>query len=160
MAKRETASQLLLRRDYDYEKVFDVGLLAEFEGHVAEPKFAFYDKIGEAIESLRKRVFLPHREVQPGWGPRQVYSIVNEIVVPSLDLALFYGGLAGADAGMMVQKATREGVPVICFYELEQRDQAATLTRPLTTCVDTIIFENEARGIERLRSAVAKFYVR
>ena len=158
MAKPETTVQKFLREQYNYTKVFGVGLLADFEGPQAESRFDFYNKIGTAIKSLEKRLFLPHVEVPEDWGPKKVYDIVNEIVVPSLDLALFYGGLASADTGMMLQRATREGIPVICFYEKERADQVATLTRDLTTCVDTIIFEDETRGIERLKEAVAKFY--
>lgn len=158
MARPETFSQENLRHIYNYWDVFDIALLADFESERAKKRFDFYDKIGEAVASIGKRIFLPHKHIESTWEPEKVYAVPNNILIPSLDLVLFYAGLAHADPGIMVQRAVHAGIPVLCFYNISEREEASTLTRPLTTCIDTIIYENEARAVEKIKEAVQDFY--
>ncbi len=158
MARPETFSQESLRHVYNYWDMFDVALIADFESERAKEKFDFYEKIGEAVTSIGKRIFLPHKHIEGTWEPEKVYAVPNNILIPSLDLVLFYAGLAHTDPGIMVQRAAHAGIPVLCFYNISEGEEAYTITKPLTTCIDTIIYENETRAVERIKETVKKFY--
>ncbi len=163
MAKQDSRRVEYLRREYNYNNVFDVVLAAPFEPEVengCESKFSFYDEIGDAVRKLGKRIFMPHRELLLSWSVYKIYNVANEIVIPSSDIMLCYMGIESTAAEMMVAKAQLTGIPVVYFFEKYLNRKVPVLANgdePLGK-VSIIKFDSDKDGIDKLVENLNRFY--
>lgn len=118
MARLETKTIEELRDQFDYRKRFDVVLACAFEPEEkGNTKFELYNKIGKVVEGVGKRPFLPHTEINLEGAPRDIYTIINQIVIPTSDVVLCYLGLESTAGGIMLGSAIQNRIPIIFLYE-------------------------------------------
>ena len=173
MFRRESNIVIGLRDILDYRDEFDVVLACAFEPEEKGPeKFNFYDKIGEAIEKIGKRPYLPHKEIDLNWPPEKIYDIPNSIVIPCSDIVIGYLGLQSNAAGIMIGSAFKNKIPVSYLYEKEigldsLKFELTNLTTGKTEIkdlgwkgeiYDLIEFEDENEALEKLRLSLEAFY--
>lgn len=118
MSRQDTEVIKGLRDIFDYRENFDVFLSCCFDkSEKGEEKFELYDRIGEVVKNLGKRIFLPHREIRLDWVSGKVFSIPNSIIIPTSDLVLCYLGLESTDTGIMLASASINKIPIIYLFE-------------------------------------------
>jgi len=162
-----------LRDIYDYREKFDVFLACTFEScERGNEKFDFYDKIGKVVESVGKKPYLPHKEIDLNWPAEKIYDIPNQIVIPSSDIVIGYLGVQSYAAGIMIGSAFNYRIPVSYLYEKESgldalKYQRTDLFTGETQTVDPgfrgniydlIEFENEEEALEKLKLSLEVFY--
>ncbi len=118
MSKQDTTIIAGLRDIFGFREKYDVVLACAFEpeekGHT---KFKLYDRIGEIIEKIGKKPYLPHQELSLEWSQEKIYSIPNSIVIPTSDILLAYIGLNSSAAGVMIGSAINNKIPIVYLYE-------------------------------------------
>ena len=173
MSKLESKIVEGLRDIFDYREKFDVVLACAFEPEEkGNEKFNFYKKIGRVIRSIRKKPYLPHKEINLNWPPEKIYDISNEIVIPCSDIVIGYLGLQSCAAGIMIGSAFKNKIPVSYLYEKEVGlDSLKFGLTDLTTgkteiedpgwmgeIYDLIEFENEGEALLKLKLSLEAFY--
>ena len=115
-----------IRRTWDYHERFEICLAAAFELFEASKKiFSLYDRISSELRNMGKKVFVPHKHINPDWSGPEIYDIVSEIIIPSSELVLADMGNESTAAGMMAAMAWQKAVPFMCFYRRGKRWKTA-----------------------------------
>lgn len=118
MSKQGSTKIRGLRDIYGYHDRFDVVLACAFElEEKGNEKFGFYDKMGGVTQSIGKKPYLPHKEIDLNWPPEKIYDITNKIVIPCSDIVIGYLGLQSLATGIMIGSAFKHKIPVSYFYE-------------------------------------------
>lgn len=116
----------------------------------------FYDNIGEIIQKIGKRPYLPHKEIDLGWDPSQMFSIPNEIVIPSADLVIGYLGINSTAAGIMIGSAQMFGIPLIYLDHDNSNLEKDIGFKGLD--YNLIEFSSEDDLLSKLELSLRKFY--
>lgn len=148
-----------LRNYYGYRDRFDIVLACAFEECEQGAKnFGFYDKIGDIAKGYGRRIFLPHKNINPEWDASKTYEVVNRIVVPESDLMIAYLGVQSTAAGIMMMSAKAESVPIIGVCESESMENLFEMRRKYIEFWKIVSFEDEKRGLASLGKAIGSFY--
>lgn len=173
MSKQGSTKVRGLRDIYGYYENFDVVLACAFEPEEkGNEKFDFYDKIGEVIEGIEKKLYMPHKEIDLNWPCEKIYDIPNEIVIPCSDIVVAYLGLQSHATGIMTGSAFDNKIPVSYLYEKKVgldslKCQLTNLSTGRTQIVDPgwkgeiydlIEFENEDEALSKLKLSLDAFY--
>ena len=154
MSKQDTESIEGLRDIFDFRNNYDVVLACAFEPEEkGDTKFELYNRIGWAVKNVGKRPYLPHNELDLDWPPGKIYSIPNNIVIPTADVILGYIGLPSLATGVMIGSAIKSDLPMIWLYESEQDFEG------LKVIIDKISLDDKMkdRGIFDTRDQVREF---
>lgn len=179
MSRKDTDEIEGLRDIYDFRKCYDVVLACAFEPEeIGRDKikkvFSFYDSIGEIVEKIDKRPYLPHKEIDLSWPCEKIYSIPNSIVIPTSDIVLGYLGINSLAAGIMLGSAQLCEIPITYLYEdYNNLDRLKVNITNLSTgeesikdfvfkkeVYDLIEFKNEEECFSKLELSLKKFYER
>jgi len=145
------------RNMYDYNEKFDICLAAAFEDSETDGShFPLYDKIGGLVENLGKRLFIPNREIDLQWSVEKIYDIVQEIIIPSVELVIADVAIESTAGGMMLGRAYQTNTPVIFFYEKEKANLEATIFR--SEVFSLIEYKTEEELLERLENSIKEYY--
>ena len=173
MSKQGSTKVRGLREIYGYHNKFNIVLACAFEPEEkGNEKFDFYNKIGEVIDSIGKKPYLPHKEIDINWPPEKIYDIPNSIIIPCSDIVIGYLGLQSLATGIMIGSAFEHKIPVSYFYEKKVgldslKCQLTDLSTGKTKIVDPgwkgeiydlIDFENEDEALSKLKLSLEAFY--
>ncbi|MEK6873058.1 MAG: hypothetical protein AABW90_03540 [Nanoarchaeota archaeon] len=118
MSKQGSTKVRGLRDIYGYHDRFDVVLACAFESEEkGNEKFSFYDKIGGVIESIGKKPYIPHKEIDIKWPCEKIYDIPNKIVIPCSDIVIGYLEPQSLATGIMIGSALEHKISVSYLYE-------------------------------------------
>lgn len=177
MSRKNTEEIEGLRDIFDFREQYDVVLACAFEPEEIDKKkikdaFNFYDSIGKIVEKISKRPYLPHREIDLNWTCGKIYSIPNNIVIPTSDIVLGYLGINSPAVGIMLGSAQTYGVPITYLYEdYNYLDRLKVKITNLSTgeesikdegfkgeVYDLIEFKDEEELFSKLELSLRKFY--
>ncbi len=158
MSRPNNAKSRMFRDEHEYDRRFDIVLAAAFEEcEKGNEKFELYEKIAAVARRADRAIFLPHKEIEKDWKPEKVYAVTNEIVIPTSDLMIAYLGLQSTAAGIMMQRAAFNGVPIIAFCESRNLENFYEIRRTIGFWRN-ISFEDEASGLKNLEKATGDFF--
>jgi len=120
--------------------------------------FTFYDHVGDVIEKIGKKPYIPHKEIDFSWDCGKIYSISNSIVMPTCDAAVGYLGIPSTAAGIMIGRARTYVVPLIYLYNNESalREVLACSTNHIS--YDCIQYSDENDCLKKLETSLRSFY--
>ncbi|MCH7567896.1 MAG: hypothetical protein IIA87_00580 [Nanoarchaeota archaeon] len=108
-------------------------------------KSGLFDALENLCEELGHKPFMPHHFAFDDNGretleARDLYVLVNELMVPKCDLFLGYLGIMSTGVGMMVGKAMLERKDIIFFHEKGNKLETVSDVRKLVrgTSMDSL----------------------
>jgi hypothetical protein len=119
MARPETNETRKLRREYDFYAKYDAALICAFNPGKTYERTGFCDAIGDVVRKLKKRPFIPHRDISTDWYPGEIISITSSIVVPTVDIIIAYLDETNDNqyVAYMLGTAGALGIPTTLMYK-------------------------------------------
>lgn len=161
MVRENSEEVLSYRTKYSYNKSFDVALLTSFEPEDGVDKYSFYENIADTVRKLGKSVFVPHIDISLKWGDRKIYNVINNIILPTSDIAISHIGIEYSSAvDTMNVNAQFNKIPLICIKEKSSKAKINLLTfgPKILGTVNFIEFESERDCIDKLVENLKRFY--
>ncbi len=149
---------------YNPSNKFDIFLASVFEDSEFESwkvckkrKLKFNNNIEKELIKIKKRIFLPYKELRALSQP----CFMAGIAISRTDLVLVDLGIPSCAVGMMFQMAVNNFSRVISFQDLNDpyhRDNPQLEGVLEKYCLERLYFNKDEEGLEKIMESIKKFY--
>ena len=142
----------------------EVALAVDLGSQESQVRRPLYDAVGDLCDSLGHRAFRPY--VHLGFDseyyatPEEVYTTINQVVIPNARLVLACLDVLSFDVGMMMERARTSGRDILYFVERSNLRRArADLGRNGVAFPQALIkYQNRDDLLERLEPELRDYF--